>query len=141
MTRGTSLDYLLVGVSVFVSLLTLLALIRVWIRVFLRSVDDAEYPDPVLRSRTRDGKRPRTSGPASRDESSTFAGRDAVVLMPSFMVGATTALVVVGVALTVFAGPLFDLADNASQNLINPDRYIDAVFAPVGQGGVSEEAQ
>ncbi len=140
-TRGTSLDYLLVGVSVFVSLLTLLALIRVWIRVFLRSVDDAEYPDPVLRSRTRDGKRPRTSGPASRDESSTFAGRDAVVLMPSFMVGATTALVVVGVALTVFAGPLFDLADNASQNLINPDRYIDAVFAPVGQGGVSEEAQ
>lgn len=57
------------------------------------------------------------------------------------MVGATTALVIVGVALTVFAGPLFDLADNASQNLINPDRYIDAVFAPVGQGGVSEEAQ
>lgn len=140
-TRGTSLDYLLVGVSVFVSLLTLLALIRVWIRVYLRSVDDAEYPDPVLRSRTRDGKRPRTSGPASRDESSTFAGREAVVLMPSFMVGATTALVIVGVALTVFAGPLFDLADNASQNLIHPDRYIDAVFAPVGQGGVSEEAQ
>lgn len=138
--RGTGLDYLLVGVSVFVSLLTLLALIRVWIRVFLRSVDDAEYPDPVLRSTTSDGRRPRTSGPAYRAGSSTFAERESVVLMPSFMVGATTALVVVGVALTVFAGPLFDLADNASQNLINPDRYIEAVFAPVGQGGVSEEA-
>ena len=140
-SHGTGLDYLLVGASVFVSLLTLLALIRVWIRVFLRSVDDAEYPDPVLRATTVDGKQPRTSGPASRDGSSTFAGRGAVLLMPSFMVGATTALVAVGVALTFCAGPLFDLADNASQNLIHPDRYIDAVFAPAGQGGVSEEAQ
>ena len=56
------------------------------------------------------------------------------------MVGATTALVVVGVALTVFAGPLFDLAGSAADNLVNPDRYVDAVLAPVGEGGVSEEA-
>ncbi|QIR68999.1 Na+/H+ antiporter subunit D [Kocuria sp. KD4] len=136
---GTWLSYLLVGVSVFVSLLTLMALIRVWNRVFLRNVDDAEYPDPVLRATTAEGRRPRTSRAVAGKSGSRFSGRSPVVLLPGTMVGATTALVAVGVALTVFAGPLFDLADNASENLINPDRYVNAVLAPVGPGGVSEE--
>ena len=138
---GTWLSYLLVGVSVFVSLLTLMALIRVWNRVFLRNVDDAEYPDPVLRATTAEGRRPRTSRAVAGESGSRFSGRSPVVLLPGTMVGATTALVAVGVALTVFAGPLFDLADNASENLINPDRYVNAVLAPVGPGGVSEEGR
>lgn len=138
---GTWLSYLLVGVSVFVSLLTLMALIRVWNRVFLRNVDDAEYPDPVLRATTAEGRRPRTSRAVAGKSGSRFSGRSPVVLLPGTMVGATTALVAVGVALTVFAGPLFDLADNASENLNNPDRYVNAVLAPVGPGGVSEEGR
>lgn len=138
---GTWLSYLLVGVSVFVSLLTLMALIRVWNRVFLRNVDDAEYPDPVLRATTAEGRRPRTSRAVAGKSGSRFSGRSPVVLLPGTMVGATTALVAVGVALTVFAGPLFDLADNASDNLNNPDRYVNAVLAPVGPGGVSEEGR
>ncbi|MDT0119711.1 Na+/H+ antiporter subunit D [Kocuria marina subsp. indica] len=138
---GTWLSYLLVGVSVFVSLLTLMALIRVWNRVFLRNVDDAEYPDPVLRATTAEGRRPRTSRAVAGKSGSRFSGRSPVVLLPGTMVGATTALVAVGVALTVFAGPLFDLADNASENLSNPDRYVNAVLAPVGPGGVSEEGR
>lgn len=138
---GTWLSYLLVGVSVFVSLLTLMALIRVWNRVFLRNVDDAEYPDPVLRATTAEGRRPRTSRAVAGESGNRFSGRSPVVLLPGTMVGATTALVAVGVALTVFAGPLFDLADNASENLINPDRYVNAVLAPVGPGGVSEEGR
>lgn len=138
---GTWLSYLLVGVSVFVSLLTLMALIRVWNRVLLRNVDDAEYPDPVLRATTAEGRRPRTSRAVAGKSGSRFSGRSPVVLLPGTMVGATTALVAVGVALTVFAGPLFDLADNASENLINPDRYVNAVLAPVGPGGVSEEGR
>ena len=84
-------------------------------------------------------------GDCGRDDAgesgSRFSGRSPVVLLPGTMVGATTALVAVGVALTVFAGPLFDLADNASENLINPDRYVNAVLAPVGPGGVSEEGR
>ena len=138
---GTWLSYLLVGVSVFVSLLTLMALIRVWNRVVLRDVDDAEYPDPVLRATTAEGRRPRTSRAVAGKSGSRFSGRSPVVLLPGTMVGATTALVAVGVALTVFAGPLFDLADNASENLSNPDRYVNAVLAPVGPGGVSEEGR
>lgn len=139
-TRHEWLDYVLIGVSVLVSLLTLMALIRVWNRVFLRGVEDAEYPDPVLRTTAEDGGRPRTSRAVADNAASTYSDRGEVLLMPSFMVGATTALTAVGVALTVFAGPLFDLAANAAENLGHPDRYIQAVFAPVGRGGVSEEA-
>ncbi|RKQ34847.1 Na+/H+ antiporter subunit D [Kocuria tytonis] len=138
---GTWLDYLLVGVSVFVSLLTLMAMVRVWNRVFLRRVEDAEYPDPVLRATTAQGHRPRTSRVVSGKPGSTFSGTAPVVLLPKTMVGATTALVGVGVLLTVFAGPLFDLAGSAADNLTHPDRYVRAVLAPVGQGGVSEEDQ
>ena len=137
---GTWLDYLLVGVSVLVSLLTLLALIRVWNRVFLRRVEDAEYPDPVLRATTAQGHHPHSSRVVTGNPGSVLAGSSEVVLLPRTMVGATTALVVVGVALTVFAGPLFDLAGSAADNLVHPDRYVDAVLAPVGEGGVSEEA-
>ena len=137
---GTWLDYLLVGVSVLVSLLTLLALIRVWNRVFLRRVEDAEYPDPVLRATTAQGHRPLNSRVVTGNPGSVLSGGSEVVLLPRTMVGATTALVVVGVALTVFAGPLFDLAGSAADNQVHPDRYVDAVLAPVGEGGVSEEA-
>ena len=137
---GTWLDYLLVGVSVLVSLLTLLALIRVWNRVFLRRVEDAEYPDPVLRATTAQGHHPHSSRVVTGNPGSVLSGGSEVVLLPQTMVGATTALVVVGVALTVFAGPLFDLAGSAADNQVHPDRYVDAVLAPVGEGGVSEEA-
>lgn len=137
---GTWLDYLLVGVSVLVSLLTLLALIRVWNRVFLRRVEDAEYPDPVLRATTAQGHHPRNSRVVTGNPGSTLSGGSEVVLLPRTMVGATTALVAVGVALTVFAGPLFDLAGSAADNMAHPDRYVEAVLAPVGEGGVSEEA-
>ena len=137
---GTWLDYLLVGVSVLVSLRTLLALIRVWNRVFLRRVEDAEYPDPVLRATTAQGHHPHSSRVVTGNPGSVLAGSSEVVLLPRTMVGATTALVVVGVALTVFAGPLFDLAGSAADNQVHPDRYVDAVLAPVGEGGVSEEA-
>ncbi|ASE11274.1 multicomponent Na+:H+ antiporter subunit D [Kocuria rhizophila] len=138
---GTWLDYLLVGVSVFVSLLTLMALVRVWNRVFLRRVDDAEYPDPVLRATTAQGHRPRTSRVVAGNPASRFSDSAPVVLLPKTMVGATTALVAVGVALTVFAGPLFDLAGSAADNLVSPQRYTNAVLAPMGDGGVSEEGQ
>ena len=63
-----------------------------------------------------------------------------MVLLPRTMVGATTALVVVGVALTVFAGPLFDLAGSAADNLVHSDRYIDAVLAFATDGSVASAA-
>ena len=44
------------------------------------------------------------------------------------MVAATTALVVVTLLLTVFAGPMFDLADRAAAGLVDPDVYVSLVF-------------
>ena len=44
------------------------------------------------------------------------------------MTGATTAMLALTVALTVFAGPLFDLASRAAVDIEHPATYIDAVF-------------
>ena len=47
---------------------------------------------------------------------------------PVLMVAATTALVVVTILLTVFAGPLFDLTSRAAENLVDADVYVSLVF-------------
>ncbi len=49
--------------------------------------------------------------------------------LPALMTGATVALVTVGVALTVVAGPLYTLADSAAADLTARTPYISAVFA------------
>ena len=50
------------------------------------------------------------------------------------MVGSTLGLVVLGVALTVFAGPLFEVADQSAATMLDRSAYIQAVLgqdAPV----------
>ena len=44
------------------------------------------------------------------------------------MTVSTVLMVVVGIALTVFAGPLYGLADRAADNLDGPEQYIQIVF-------------
>jgi multicomponent Na+:H+ antiporter subunit D len=58
------------------------------------------------------------------------------------MVGSTAGLVVLGVALTVFAGPLFGLSDRAARDMLDRAPYIQSVLgsdvqvpAPAGGGG------
>jgi len=46
------------------------------------------------------------------------------------MVGSTLGLVVFGVALTVFAGPLFRVADQSAQEMLDRTSYIQAVLVP-----------
>ncbi len=128
--QGDPLAYVLVAGSVAVSLLTLLALIRVWNRVFLRSPEDAEYPDPILLAPVPAGSRFLLTSGSVDDQEGRFAGKGDVRLMSPSMLGGASALVAVGVALTVFAGPLFQLADNAAENLVRPERYVTAVLDP-----------
>ena len=106
--QGTVLAVILVVGGVFASLLTLLAIARVWNRAFWRTTDDAEDPEPELL----------TTGAAARR------------LMPRGMVAPTAALVVLGVALTVFAGPLFGLADRSAAQMLDRSSYIHAVLGP-----------
>ncbi|MFF0991122.1 Na+/H+ antiporter subunit D [Kocuria nitroreducens] len=128
--QGDVLAYALVAGSVAVSLLTLLAMIRVWNRVFLRSPEDAEYPDPILLAPVPAGSRFLLTSGAVDDQAGRFAGKGDVRLMSPSMLGGASVLVAVGVALTVFAGPLFQLADNAAENLVHPERYVQAVLDP-----------
>ncbi|MDP5226750.1 MULTISPECIES: Na+/H+ antiporter subunit D [Arthrobacter] len=122
--QGTGLAMVLVVGGVLASLLTLLAIARVWNRAFWRTTDDAEDPAPELLA----------TGAAARR------------LMPRGMVAPTAALVVFGVALTVFAGPLFGVADRSAAQMLNRDAYIHAVLgqqavvpavpgAPAAEGG------
>ncbi|WHF22017.1 proton-conducting transporter membrane subunit [Kocuria rhizophila] len=118
---GAWLDYLLVGVSVLVSLLTLLtllALIRVWNRVFLRRVEDASARIRAAAT-TAQGHHPHSSRVVTGDPGSVLAGSSEVVSAARAMVAA--ALVVVGVALTVF-GPLLDLAGRREPGAPGPLR-------------------
>jgi multicomponent Na+:H+ antiporter subunit D len=54
-----------------------------------------------------------------------------VTLLPRTMVGSTVGLVVLGVALTVFAGPLFTVSDQAAQDMLDRSSYIQAVLGEV----------
>ena len=93
--------------------------------------DIAEYPDPILLAAAPEGSRGlRSSGAVDHHEHGRFAGKGDVELVSAPMLGATAALVAVGVALTVFAGPLFQLADNAAENLGQPGRYVETVLRP-----------
>jgi multicomponent Na+:H+ antiporter subunit D len=58
----------------------------------------------------------------------TGAARRHATLLPRTMVGSTLGLVVMGVALTVFAGPLFGLSDRAAQDMLDRAPYIQAVL-------------
>ncbi len=60
--------------------------------------------------------------------------------LPPGMVGATAALVVVGVGLTVVAGPLYGYAARAAETLRDRDQYVVAVLPERGRGtGESDE--
>jgi multicomponent Na+:H+ antiporter subunit D len=113
---GTPLAYTLVIGGVLTSLLTLLAVARVWNRAFWRRPSDAEHPDPVLLATPA----ARVTGPGAKPKT--------VTLLPRTMVGSTVGLVVLGVGLTVFAGPLFMVSDQAAHDMLDRSSYIQAVL-------------
>ena len=125
---GTPLAYILVAASVLTSLLTLLVMARVWNRAFWRTPEDAVHPDPILLATTTDGSTVRDSGNVSGQSSGRFGGRSTVNLLPKSMVYPTVGLVALGVSLTILAGPLFSLSDDAAQDLLDRTPYIEAVL-------------
>ncbi len=150
---GTPLAYALVIGGVLTSLLTLLAIARVWNRAFWRKPEDAENPDALLLAgTTADGRHDKAdangapavaqSTPEQISEAASVLGvstatmrrkANGAVLLPRTMVGSTLGLVVVGVALTVFAGPLFQLSDQAGQEMLDRTEYIHAVLGDTAE--------
>jgi multicomponent Na+:H+ antiporter subunit D len=159
--EGSAAAYVLVAGGVVTSLLTLLAVARVWTRAFWRSPSQppsedtaaAAAADALLRRRPADGGPP-GDGAVSSDGRARTAFQDAwrrhtavatatehdlppaagavraLRPLPRTMVGATTALVALTVALTGLAGPLYGLADRAATDLIDRTPYISSVFGP-----------
>lgn len=107
--QGTPLAYVLVGGSVVTSLLTLYALVKAWNKAFWQT-PPAELP--TERHRTR---------------------------LPFGMVGSAAALVLVGLSLTMVAGPLYGFADRTATSLRDRTPYIDAVL-PDGARGLGRPA-
>ncbi len=131
---GTPLAWVLVGVSLLTSLLTLLAVARVWNRAFWRKAEDATDPDPLLLVGAGE-IRGATYDIVAQEPESRYSDRGDTALLPTGMLAMTAALVLVGVALTVFAGPLFEFSDQVAGQLLDRNNYIEAVLGTSGGPG------
>lgn len=107
---GTPLMMVLIGGGVVTSLLTLYALMRAWNLAFWR--EDSDTPEPDSRTIAHLG------GAPAADES------QATRRIPRIMTSATVGMVGVTVALTVFAGPLYDLCERIGNTLQDPVQLI-----------------
>jgi multicomponent Na+:H+ antiporter subunit D len=124
---GARLDdplvYVLIGAGAVTSLLTLYALMRAWNLAFWRPGSDVEDHESPLTERLEEAPG-RTAVQAKRAN-------------PRTMVGATVGMVGVSLVLTVFAGPLYGVAERAAGKVYGSNSYVQLVF-PDGEGDTAE---
>jgi len=126
---GTPLAWLLVVGGVVTSLLTLYALTKVWSQAFWRTLADAPRSTETaaaIEAGTRDvepGADP--AGTVLVDTVRVDTGPRA---LPRTMLGATAAMTVVGLLITVVAGPLFAYTQRAATDLMSREPYITSVL-------------
>jgi multicomponent Na+:H+ antiporter subunit D len=143
---ATPLAYVLVAGAVLTSLLTLYAVAKAWNRAFWQPLTtDADTADTRVEAAegamatgwtdraTAAGSTVLARQPAPPGTASGGAWREVPdladrVRLPFGMTLPTLALVMVGLALTVFAGPLFALSERAATELRDPASYRTAVF-------------
>ena len=129
--QGSPLGYVLIAAGAIVSLLTLYALIRVWSLAFWRGRDEVEdYDSELVRNIV---EAPDLGAPTSTPVTTTRR-------IPRLMLAATGGMVVIGLALSVFAGPLFVISDEVGENLESPTFYVNIVFPDSANnpGGLDE---
>lgn len=116
---GSVLAWILIAGSVVTSLLTLYVMARVWSKAFWRPREQA--PDGHLVAATL---------PTLVEDHTDmlYDDRSDPGRLPVMMVLPTAALVAVGVALTVWAGPIMGIADRAAAELQDRGVYIGAVL-------------
>ncbi len=102
---GTPLMIVLIVGGIVTSLLTLYALMRAWNLAFWREEEDSAETEA------------RISYLGSAPAAGIMTERRAI---PKVMTGATAGMVAVTVALTVFAGPLYDVCTRIGQTLLEP---------------------
>ena len=117
--NGSPLAWILVAGSVVTSLLTLYVVARVWTKAFWRSRADA--PEGHLAA----------AAPAALlddIEDVEFVDRDNVGRMPSGMLVPTGGLIVVGLVLTLAAGPILGYTERSAHEVIDRGQYVSAVL-------------
>jgi multicomponent Na+:H+ antiporter subunit D len=117
--RAGWLTYLVVGVSIVTSLLTLYAIAKTWNRAFWRP--RTEEPDELTESVPSSGTK---SGAPWGDTVAVTSVRS----LPRAMVVPTLTLVSLGTALTFVAGPLFGITERAAEELRDRTPYIETVL-------------
>nr|WP_174257475.1 Na+/H+ antiporter subunit D [Phytoactinopolyspora alkaliphila] len=132
---GSWLAYLLVAGGVAASLLTLYAMAKVWNRAFWqpRATDDAPLP---LESRAAGGALRDVTDLHGKPARMQTARPDLKVSLSRVvrlaMAAPAAALVLFSTALTLVAGPLFALTDDAARDLRERTPYIEAVLGDAG---------
>ncbi|NYD66936.1 Na+/H+ antiporter subunit D [Agromyces atrinae] len=107
------LVWVMIGAGALTSLLTLYALTRFWNMAFWRGSREVEGYSSVLLDSLQEAP-----GAVLTQERQTTR----------LMFAATTGLVLVTIALTIFAGPILDYANRAAENLVDPSVYVSLVF-------------
>ncbi|MBA8795999.1 multicomponent Na+:H+ antiporter subunit D [Friedmanniella endophytica] len=136
--HGGVLAWTVVVFAVLTSLLTLYTMAKVWNRAFWRSVP-AEVAEPELpttgETATDEAPAAEPDEPAPSAAGTALATRARTVTparrLPRQMVLTTAVLVLLGIGLTVVAGPLYGYTVRAAGDLLDPRVYIDAVL-PLG---------
>ena len=111
--------YVIVGVSLLGSLLTLFSMTKIWNGVFWGKVEGPSITAPAAVPAGGGGV-----AVAVEAEAETTTR----VRTPPIMTAATIVLVGVTVAIAVFAGPIYELAHRAGEQLMDPSDYIRAVL-------------
>lgn len=142
--NGGALAYLLIGGSVLTSLLTLYAVSRVWSRAFWRRPPAEGGPDTVTWTIPTTSTSSTSSTSSAWTTSGGGTGADTLTQdppgiistgiaaglrsVPRGMLAPTTALVIIGIAITVVAGPLYAMTDRAATDLRARTPYLSAVL-------------
>jgi multicomponent Na+:H+ antiporter subunit D len=102
-STAASRQWWILGVAVFVSLLTLFSVAKIWIGAFwAESADERARPDDAVRIEARNA--------------------------PGLMMAPTVLLVAATVVLGVMAGPVYDYTLRAAADLIDPSHYVQVVL-------------
>src|SRR5664280_453025 len=137
---GRVLALILVAGGALTSLLTLYAIVRVWGRAFWRPVPEVTEPEDEHDALQTESGRPLAVRRRAQQEARRRVASEEAARLPIGMVGATTAIVAIGLLLTFAAGPIYALTDQAAANLMDRSLYVDAVLdagvpAPPGAPG------
>jgi multicomponent Na+:H+ antiporter subunit D len=98
--------------GIVVSFLTLFSMIKIWVGVFWAPEGDPDLDAPA-------------PGAGEPTRSPGIGG-------PVLMVAPTAALVVITIAMGIFAGPFLELTTRAAGDLLDPTPYLDAVASAGG---------